>query len=149
HLLLNFVKVGLVALTAYSAIHGRMPLIVHAQELSFIQAFGLGASVVYAIAIRVGVLLLVLAIIDFALQKWRVERQLKMTKQEVKEEMRRMEGDPQIKQRRRQIAVHRVLQRIKKDVPTADVVVTNPTHFAVALKYEQGMTAPKVIAKGA
>jgi flagellar biosynthetic protein FlhB len=63
--------------------------------------------------------------------------------------MRRMEGDPQIKQRRRQIAFQRVMQRIKKDVPTADVVVTNPTHFAVALKYEQGTTAPRVLAKGA
>jgi flagellar biosynthetic protein FlhB len=73
-----------------------------------------------------------------------------MTKQEVKDEMRRMDGDPQIKQRRRQIALQRVYQRIKKDVPTADVVVTNPTHFAIALKYEAGeMHAPRVVAKGA
>jgi flagellar biosynthetic protein FlhB len=63
--------------------------------------------------------------------------------------MRRMEGDPKIKQRRRQIALQRVMQRIKKDVPTADVVVTNPTHFAIALQYDsKTMHAPKVIAKG-
>ena len=149
HLLLNLIKVSLIALMIYSAIASRMQLILHAQALSFTQIFGLGASVVYSIAIRVGALLLLLALIDYAYQRFRIERQLKMTKQEVKDEMRRMEGDPQIKQRRRQIAMQRVMQRIKKDVPTADVIVTNPTHFAIALKYEQGMTAPKVVAKGA
>jgi flagellar biosynthetic protein FlhB len=72
-----------------------------------------------------------------------------MTKQEVRDEMRRMEGDPLIKQRRRQIAMRRVMQRMKEDVPTADVVVTNPTHFAIALKYDKdNMHAPRVVAKG-
>ena len=72
-----------------------------------------------------------------------------MTNQEVKEEMRRMEGDPKIKQRRRQVAIQMLKRKLKKDVPTADVVVTNPTEFAVALKYDaQSMHAPKVIAKG-
>src|SRR6185436_9692828 len=80
----------------------------------------------------------------------RIEKELKMSKQEVKEEMRRMEGDPQLKQRRRQIAVHQHTQRLKKAVPTADVIVTNPTHFAVALKYDSAaMHAPVVVAKGA
>jgi len=60
-----------------------------------------------------------------------------------------MEGDPKIKQRRRQIAMQATMQRLKKDVPTADVVVTNPTHYAIALKYDPtGMSAPKVVAKG-
>ena len=73
-----------------------------------------------------------------------------MTKQEVKDEMRSMEGDPLVKRRRRQIAIQRAMQKLKKDVPKADVVVTNPTHVAVALKYEQNaMRAPRVIAKGA
>jgi flagellar biosynthetic protein FlhB len=73
-----------------------------------------------------------------------------MTKQEVKDEMRRMEGDPLMKQRRRQIAVQRAVQKLKKDVPKADVVVTNPTHYAIALKYEEGkMRAPRLVAKGA
>jgi flagellar biosynthetic protein FlhB len=114
------------------------------------QSFGLGAAVVYSIAIRVGILLLVLAIVDYAYQRFRIEKRLKMSKQEVKDEMRRMEGDPQIKQRRRQLAMQRVMQRIQKDVPTADVVVTNPTHFAIALKYDKdNMHAPRVVAKGA
>jgi flagellar biosynthetic protein FlhB len=94
-------------------------------------------------------LLFVLAILDYIYQRYRIEKSLKMSKQEVKDEMRRMEGDPKIKQRRRQIALQRVMQRIKKDVPTADVVVTNPTHFAVALQYDsKTMHAPKVVAKG-
>jgi flagellar biosynthetic protein FlhB len=83
------------------------------------------------------------------LQRFRVERNLRMTKSEVKDEMRSMEGDPMMKQRRRQIAVQRAMQRLKKDVPKADVVVTNPTHYAIALKYDQAeMRAPKVVAKG-
>jgi flagellar biosynthetic protein FlhB len=72
-----------------------------------------------------------------------------MTKQEVKDEMRSMEGDPKVKQRRRQIAMQIAGKRLKKDVPTADVVVTNPTHFAVALRYDAAtMHAPRVVAKG-
>jgi flagellar biosynthetic protein FlhB len=72
-----------------------------------------------------------------------------MTKQEVKEEMKRMEGDPKIKSKRRQFAIQLLTQKFKKDVPTADVVVTNPTHYAVALKYDQAnMGAPRVVAKG-
>jgi flagellar biosynthetic protein FlhB len=73
-----------------------------------------------------------------------------MTKQEVKDEMRRMDGDPKIKQRRRQLAQQMLKEQLKKDIPTADVIVTNPTHFAVALKYDpDAMHAPRVVAKGA
>ena len=113
------------------------------------QIFGLGASVVYAIALRIGLALLVLAILDYAYQRYRIEQDLKMTKQEVKDEMRNMDGDPKLKQRRRQIAMQIASGKLKKDVPTADVVVTNPTEFAVALKYDaDAMHAPRVIAKG-
>lgn len=150
HMILNVIKVVLIGMVAYSAVHARMFDILTSQKLGFMQSFGLGAAIVYQIAIRVGILLLVLAIIDYGYQRYRTEKKLKMTKQEVKDEMRRMEGDPQIKQRRRQLAMNRVMQRIKTDVPTADVVVTNPTHFAIALKYDkENMHAPRVVAKGA
>ena len=93
--------------------------------------------------------MLILAIIDYAYQRDQLEQSLKMTKQEVKDELRRMDGDPKIKQRRRQIALQIHRRRLKKTVPTADVVVTNPTEFAVALKYDAAtMNAPRVIAKG-
>src|SRR5436853_926526 len=148
-LLMHAGKMSLVALTAYSAIHGRMGEIIKVQELTFVQIFGLGAQIVFSIIVRVTVLLLVLAIIDYFYQRYRIEKSLKMTKQEVKEEMKAMDGDPKIKQRRRQIAMQIVTQRFKRDVPTADVVVTNPTEFAIAIKYDEGtMHAPRVIAKG-
>jgi len=148
-LAMNVAKMLMVGLVGYSAVHGRIEQIISVQQLSFLQIFGLGAGIVFSIIVRVAVLLLVLAIIDYCWQRYRLEKQLKMTKQEVKEEMRRMEGDPKIKQRRRQIAIQMITQRFKKDVPTADVVVTNPTEFAVALKYDQTtMHAPRVIAKG-
>ena len=148
-LVMNLLKLSLVGFVAYGAIRSRMAMILKAQELGFVQIFMLAGAILYAVAIRIGLLLLVLALIDYAIQRYRHERQLKMTKQEVKDEMRRMEGDPQIKQRRRQIALQRTKQRIQAEVPTADVVVTNPTEFAVALKYDSAtMTAPKVVAKG-
>jgi len=146
---MGMVKMFLVSFVAYSAISGKIGLIISAQRLTALQAFHLGGSVIYAILIRVGILLFILAILDYMYQRYRIEQSLKMTKQEVKDEMRRMDGDPKIKNRRRQIAMQRIIQRIKKDVPTADVVVTNPTHFAVALKYDsKEMRAPRVIAKG-
>jgi len=149
-LLMNVMKLVLVAFFAYTAIRGKMGLIVMAQQLSFMQIFGLASEVVYDIALRIGIVLFVLALMDYAWQRYRIEQELKMSKQEVKDEMRRMEGDPHIKQRRRQIAMQIATQKLKKDIPTADVIVTNPTHFAVALKYDpKTMGAPRVIAKGA
>jgi flagellar biosynthetic protein FlhB len=136
HLAMNLLKLVLIAAVAYSAIHGKMAQILSVQGLEFVQIFSLGSDIVYSIALRIGAVLLVLAILDYAWQRWRNEQQLKMSKQEIKDEMRRMEGDPQIKSRRRQIAVQRLVQGIRKNVPTADVVVTNPTHYAVALKYD-------------
>jgi flagellar biosynthesis protein FlhB len=148
-LAMNFFKVLLVGTTAYSALHGRIGQIMSCQQLTFQQIFGLGASIVYAIALRIGILLFVLSLFDYAYQRYRIEQSLKMSKEEVKNEMRSMDGDPKIKARRRQLAVQRHLQRLKKEVPKADVVITNPTHFAIALKYEAAkMRAPRVVAKG-
>jgi flagellar biosynthesis protein FlhB len=148
-LLLNLLKVTLVALVGWSAISGRLGQIIAVQQLAYLQIFGLGADLVFAIGMRIGILLFILALVDYVYQRFRVERSLRMSKQEVKDEMRSMEGDPVVKNRRRQVRLQRAMQRLKRDVPKADVVVTNPTHFAVALKYEQSqMRAPKVIAKG-
>jgi flagellar biosynthetic protein FlhB len=92
--------------------------------------------------------IMVLAAADYAYQRWQTTQDLMMTKQEVKDEYKQTEGDPQIKgkikQKQRQMAMSRMMQ----EVPKADVIVTNPTHFAVALVYEKGMSAPKVLAKG-
>jgi flagellar biosynthesis protein FlhB len=149
-LLLNIAKLILVTVVAYSAVHGKMSLILGISSLQHGQILLQAATIVYDIALRVAVVLFILALIDYAWQKWRFEQDLKMTKQEVKDEMKRMEGDPQIKQRRRQIQFQRAMQRINTDVPKADVIVTNPTHYAIALQYDSAtMISPKVIAKGA
>lgn len=91
----------------------------------------------------------VLAALDIPYQHWHWRSKLKMTKQEVKDEYKQMEGNPEIKARVRQVAHQMSQQRMMDAIPTADVIVTNPTHYAVALKYESGaMRAPKVVAKG-
>jgi flagellar biosynthetic protein FlhB len=148
-LVMSLLKVCLVALTAYSAIHGRIGQIVLVQQLSFLQIFGMASGIIYAITLRIGILLLVLSLLDYMYQRFHHEQELKMTKQEVKEEMKRMEGDPHVKARRKQIVMAQHRERLKNDVPKADVIVTNPTEFAVALKYDStAMHAPKVVAKG-
>ncbi len=148
-LVMGLLKMALVAITAYSAIHGRMNLILGVAQLEFLQIFQLGAEMVYRIGLRVALLLFVLALFDYIWQRYQFEKSLKMSKQEVKDEMRRMDGDPKLKQRRRQIAQQMAQKKLQKDVPTADVVITNPTEFAIALKYDQSMMhAPRVVAKG-
>jgi flagellar biosynthetic protein FlhB len=102
------------------------------------------------LGLKIGAVLLVLALIDYAYQRWQRIQDLRMTKQEVKDELRRMEGDPLMRSRRRQVQQQLAIQRMRRDVPGADVVVTNPTELAVALKYDaETMTAPRVVAKGA
>jgi flagellar biosynthetic protein FlhB len=94
-------------------------------------------------------IMFVVAVADYLYQRFNFMKQLRMTKQEVKEEYKEIEGDPMIKARLRQLRMQRARQRMMTAVPQASVVVTNPTHYAVALKYEQGQSeAPIVVAKG-
>lgn len=102
------------------------------------KVFG-GASLVLAL----------LSGLDYLFQRWDVEKKMKMTKQEVKEELKSREGDPLVKARIRRIQKEMLNQKMIKEVPKADVVVTNPTHIAVAIKYTKELIAPQVIAKGA
>jgi flagellar biosynthetic protein FlhB len=97
-----------------------------------------------------GLALLILAVFDYGLQRWKYEQDLRMTHQEIREEMKNVQGDPQIIARRRAIQRQLVLNRISSSVPKADVIVTNPTELAVAIQYDpQEMAAPVVVAKGA
>jgi flagellar biosynthetic protein FlhB len=91
-----------------------------------------------------------LAVLDYGFQRWQFEKRLMMTKQEVKEEFKQTEGDPLIKSRVKSLQREMARKRMMADVPKADVVITNPTELAVALRYHSGeMDAPKVLAKGA
>ena len=82
-------------------------------------------------------------------QRWQHEQKLRMTKQEVRDEYRETEGDPLIKSRIRNLQREMARRRMMAEVPKSDVVITNPTHFAVALRYEEGMPAPRIVAMGA
>jgi len=146
---MSIAKMFIVAGVAYLTIRSRVPEIVHAMNLDHWTLVGLSAGLVFSLALRMGLVLLLLAILDYIWQRYRHEQDLKMTKEEVKEELRRMEGDPVVKQRQRRVMQQLALQRMRHDVPKADVVVTNPTEIAVALKYDaETMAAPKVVAKG-
>lgn len=106
-------------------------------------------QIVFNLIFRSSIILLFLAILDYMYKKWEYEKELRMSKQEVKEEFKQTEGDPliksKIKEKQRQISMRRMMQ----DIPKADVVITNPTHFAIALVYDNEIDkAPKVIAKG-
>ena len=108
------------------------------------------AKAALSVGLKASGAMLVLAMFDYFFQRFEHERKLKMTKQEVKDEYKMLEGDPQIKGRIKTIQRQIAYKRMMADVPKADVVVTNPTHLALALKYEASkMTAPKVVAKWA
>lgn len=106
-------------------------------------------KIVLLLLFTVIIAVLVIALADYAYQKWTHMKKLRMTKQEVKEEYKQMEGDPLIKSKIRQIRNERARRRMMDNVPKADVVIVNPTHYAVALKYEMDkMDVPMVVAKG-
>jgi flagellar biosynthetic protein FlhB len=118
-------------------------------EFSAAGLISLYAEIILLIFLRVGIAVLVLGVLDYAYQRWKKERDLRMTKDEVKEERKQSEGDPKVKQKVRRIQLEKVRQRMIQDVDTATVVVTNPTQIAIALRYERGeYPAPQVVAKG-
>jgi flagellar biosynthesis protein FlhB len=106
-------------------------------------------SICYQVCLRVCIFLVLIAVADYAFQRYRFLEQLKMTKQEVKDDFKEMEGDPLTRGRIRRIQREMARKRMMAAVPTADVVIANPTHYAVALKYDMNaMEAPQVVAKG-
>ena len=104
----------------------------------------------FRIILKCTLAMLVLVVADYAFQKWQFEKRIRMTQKEIKDEFKKTEGDPLVKSRIRSIQMEMARKRMMQDVPKADVVVTNPTHFAVAVRYDGiQMGAPQVIAKGA
>jgi len=146
----SFAKLILVAIVAYVTIAHGAASFLHSAAFGFHDVVRLGCALTFELGMKLSVALLILALLDYAWQRFRHERDMRMTKEEVKDELRSMEGDPHIKRRRRQLQLQLAMQRLRKDVPKVDVVVTNPTHLAVAIAYDSGtMMAPKVVAKGA
>lgn len=143
-------KVLVVAAVSAAVLWARAADVLGAGALPLAECGQLLASITLDTLFWVGAALLILALADYALQKWKHEQDLKMTHQEIKEEMKNQQGDPQVVARRKQIQRQMALNRMGDAVPKADVVVTNPTELAVALQYDpQTMAAPIVLAKGA
>lgn len=148
--LVNLLKLAAMVFIAHTVVRINEPAIVSMPMLDPGPAMVLAGRIMLEMCLWMLAFMLVLALIDYTYQRWQHKQDLRMTKQEVKDEFRSMEGDPQIKGRRLRMARQIAMQRMQAAVPQADVVVTNPTHFAVALKYDgDKMGAPVVVAKGA
>jgi len=148
-LIKSIVKILIVFWIMWLAIKKDIPYVVILINAQPWDAVILGASMAYNVAMRVGIFYVFIALIDYLYKRWEYMRGLKMSKQEIKEEYKRLEGDPMVKQRMRELQRQAAYQRMMSAVPQADVVVTNPVHIAVALKYEATkMKAPLVLAKG-
>ena len=148
-LLLSIVKIGLIGYIAYSSLKERVNDLFILYDLSLNQAISLVGTLIIDVGLKISLVYLIIGIADFAYQKYKFNDDMKMTKQEVKDEYKNTEGDPQIKGRQRRKMQEVSQRRMMQDVPKADVVITNPTHLAVALKYDaQASTAPVVLAKG-
>jgi flagellar biosynthetic protein FlhB len=146
----NIWKLVLIAVVAALVLRHQLPQLLALPRLAMAPALYLLALKMLELVLWLLPLLLAIGIIDWMYQRWQHTRDLRMTRQEVKDERRSSEGDPEVKRRRFRMAYEIAMQRIQQSVPQADVIVTNPTHYAVALRYDQAtMHAPKVVAKGA
>jgi flagellar biosynthetic protein FlhB len=145
----NLLKVGLISLLAGLVIRGLMDDLNAAALLPLDGILTMARGSFLKLILVLLAFMAALAVADWIFQRWQHEEELKMSRQEVKEEYKEFEGDPQIKARIRALQIEASRKRMLADVPRADVVITNPTHFAVALKYESGKPAPVVLAKGA
>ncbi len=145
----NLAKLTVVGWVAYITVAGEVGKLPHLMDMDVAAAMAYIAQVCFRIFWRCILVMFVLALLDWAYQKWDFEKNLKMSKQEVKDEMKQNEGDPQVKSRIRSVQREAARKRMMAQVPQADVVITNPTHFAVALAYKPGdMEAPTLLAKG-
>lgn len=149
-LIFGIFKVVLISVVAGTTLWFEMDTILGLSALSTIEVARYLLETSLWTSMKVAVALILLALLDYGYQAWKFEQDLMMTKEEVREEVKTMQGDPQVMARRRQVARQLAMSRMATDVPKADVVVTNPTELAIALKYDPyEMAAPLVVAKGA
>lgn len=150
-LLKSILKLSIIGYMVYSYIRDRSTELYLLYDISLKQAIGLIGEIVVDLGIRIAAVYVIIAALDFAYQKFKFKQDMRMTKQEVKDEYKNQEGDPQVKGKQKQRMREASMRRMMQELPTADVVITNPTHYAVAIKYqrEEENSAPKVIAKGA
>ncbi|ODS30708.1 MAG: flagellar biosynthetic protein FlhB [Candidatus Scalindua rubra] len=146
----SLVKLSIMALVAYYSIRKDIEPLMELVSMRVEGIFSSATGLIFALTLKIAIILLIMSLIDFMYQRWQYAKDLKMTKNEVKQESKQMEGDPLIKSRIKTVQRQMSSKRMMNEIPEADVVVANPTHYAVALKYEATtMNAPKVIGKGA
>ena len=146
----SLLKLVIVGSVAYITVSAEMKHVHLLGDMEFNSIITYILLTIFKIFIRCTLAMIFLVAIDYAFQKWDFEKRLKMSKKEVKDEFKRTEGDPLIKSRIRSIQMEMARKRMMQEVPQADVVITNPTKLAVALKYDSSiMGAPKLLAKGA
>lgn len=147
---IDIAKLAVLGIVAYVTLKGEVEKFPSLVTIPLSESLRYIAWLIFELAMKIVVLLLIIAIIDFVYQKYKHEKTLKMSKQEVKEEMKQVEGDPKIKAQIRSAQMKMMVGAMVKNVPDADVVITNPYHIAVAIKYDsETMVAPTLIAKGA
>jgi flagellar biosynthesis protein FlhB len=145
---LSLLRVGVVAYIAYAAVKDSFPLLVSISRAPLVGGVGLMVEVITRVALWSTLGLVVMTAADYGMSWFRTERELKMSRQELKEEMHQQEGDPKIKARQRARARELSRRNVQKEVSTASVIITNPTHIAIAIRYKAEEGAPVVAAKG-
>lgn len=149
-LLKSVLKLTLIGYVVYDYLKKNMPPIYQLYDISLNQGIVQVGTLVINLGIRISLFYMLIAAADFAYQKIKFKKDMKMTKQEVKDEYKNAEGDPAVKSKQRQRMMEASRRRMMQQLPEADVVITNPTHYAVAIKYEPELyDAPYVVAKGA
>jgi len=146
----SLLKVAVVGAVGYITLRSEIDRIVGLTGAPPAEVAAAYALLMLTLGLRVCLALVILGLADYGFQRWQHERGLKMTRHEVREELKEMEGDPYARARRRRIQRQLAVQRMMHDVPRADAVITNPTELAIALRYDaERMQAPRVLAKGA
>lgn len=148
-LLKSILKISIVGFVAFYVLFKRMDEMMVLTQVSVSEAMVLLVDISFKVGLYAAVALFCIAILDYMYQKYDFEKNIRMSKQDIKDEYKNSEGDPLIKSKIKQKQRQMAMQRMMQEVPNADVVITNPTHFAIALKYdEKKADAPLVVAKG-
>lgn len=144
----SIVKTLIIGWVVFTTIREFLPMIIYSLKNPIANAMILSGELIITIAKKVAAAMIAVAFIDYFYQRWEFEKSLRMSKQEVKDEYKQTEGDPHIKGKQKQKMRQMSMGQVRQAVPDASAVVSNPTHYAVGLRYEDGMEAPKVVAKG-
>lgn len=145
----TLLKLLIIGFIVYSSLWGEKDDLLNMASLPLNSMLKYVSGITVMLGMKIGAALVVLSVFDYMYQRYDYEKNLRMSKQDIKDEYKKSEGDPLIKGKIKEKQRRMALQRMMQDVPKADVVITNPTHYAVAIQYEAGkMEAPRVLAKG-